>query len=330
MNSFVVAMFRVLAAGVSLIIAVGAAAQQPYQQPFPSKPLRIIVAFTPGGTNDLLGRMVAQKLNEAWGQPVVVENRPGGNTVIGTEALAKAVPDGYAMMVMSSTHLILPSLQKNLPYDAINDFAPVTTLDSQEFVLVVHPSLPVNNLQQFIALAKSRPGELNYATTGTGGVMHLATEHFNLMAGVRMQHIPYKGSAPALTDLVGGQVQVHFAVPYPAIPFIKSRKVKAIAISGAARMPVLPQVPTFGEAGLKGYDVTWWHGILAPAGTPKAHIDKLAAEIRRILALPDIKEKLLALGVEPFISTPEQFAALMKKDMAKWAKVIKASNIKMD
>ncbi len=320
------AVMRMVTVVVLMAIAGSAGAQQAY----PSKPIRFIVAFPPGGGNDLLARLIGQKLTESWGQQVIVENRPGGNTIIGTEALAKSAPDGYSIMVMSSTHVIIPQLKKDVPYNSIRDFAPVATLDSQEFVLVVHPSLPTNNLQEFIALAKSNPGALTYATTGSGGVQHLATELFSLTTGVKMLHVPYKGSAPALTDLVGGQVQVHFAVPYPAIPFIKSGRIKAIAISGEARLAALPNVPTFSEAGLPGYNVKWWHGILAPAGVPRAVIDKLSAEVAKILATPDTKEKLLAQGLEPFISSPDQLAALMKADMAKWGKVIKDANIKMD
>ncbi|MFH1605402.1 MAG: tripartite tricarboxylate transporter substrate binding protein [Pseudomonadota bacterium] len=320
------AVVRMVTVGVLMGLAGSVAAQQTY----PSKSIRFIVAFPPGGTNNLLARFVGQKLTESWGQQVIVENRPGGNTIIGTEALAKSAPDGYSIMVMSSTHVIVPQMQKGVPYDAIRDFAPVATLDSQEFVLVVHPSLPVSNLQQFISLAKSKPGQLNYATTGSGGVQHLATELFSLMTGARMQHIPYKGSSPALTDLVGGQVEVHFAVPYPAIPFIKSGRIKAIAISGEARLAALPQVPTFSEAGLPGYDVKWWHGILAPAGTPRVVIDKLSSEVAKILGMPDTREKFHGLGLEPFISSPDQFDALMKADMAKWGKVIKSAHIKME
>jgi len=320
------AAMRMVTVGALMAIAGTTVAQQNY----PNKPIHFIVAFPPGGGNDVLARLVGQKLTESWGQQVIVENRPGGNTIIGTEALAKSAPDGYSIMVMSSTHVIVPQLQKGVPYNPIRDFAPVATLDSQEFVLVVHPSLPANTLQEFIALAKSKPGQLNYATTGSGGVQHLATELFSLTTGVKMSHVPYKGSAPALTDLVGGQVQVHFAVPYPAIPFIKSGRVKAIAISGDVRLAALPQVPTFKEAGLPGYDVKWWHGILAPAGVPRPVIDKLSAEVAKILAMPDTKEKLLAQGLEPFISSPDQLAALMKADMAKWGKVIKDANIKMD
>ena len=325
MNTFN-AIMRLVAVGMLMAIAGSIGAQQIY----PSKPIRFIVAFPPGGGNDLLARLVGQKLTESWGQKVIVDNRPGGNTIIGTEALAKSAPDGYSIMVMSSTHVIVPQLQKGVPYDAIRDFSPVSTLDSQEFVLVVHPSLSANNLKEFIALGKSRHGELNYATTGSGGVQHLATELFSLTTGVKMQHIPYKGSAPALSELVGGQVQVHLAVPYPAIPFIKSGRIKAIAISGEARLAALPNIPTFSEAGLPGYDVKWWHGILAPAGVSRAVIDKLSTEVARILAMPDTKENLLAMGLEPFISSPDQLAALMKADMAKWGKVIKDANIKMD
>jgi len=321
---FSAAVVRIVTIGVLIATAGFAAAQQAY----PSKPIRFIVPYPAGGPASALARLVGQKMTESWGQPVIVDHRPGGNTVIGSEALVKSAPDGYTIMVVATAHVINAHLLPNLPYDTIKDFAPVGTLGSTELVMVLHPSVPANNLQEFIALAKSKPGELNFASAGTGGVIHLAGELFNIMAGVKMQHIAYKGTPPALTDLIGGQVQLSFIVPLSVAPHIKSGRLKAIAISGETRLPALPQVPTFTEAGLPGFDVKFWFGVLAPAGTPKEIIDKLSTEIAKILALPDIKENLLSQGMEPFISSPEQFAALIKADMAKFGGIVKAANIK--
>ncbi len=317
---------RLLALGV-LIAFVGAAGAQ---QAYPVKPIRFIVPFPPGGSTDPLARLVGQKLTEAWGQQVIVENRPGGATVIGTEAAAKAAPDGYTILLAASTHVINSLLMRDLPYDSFKDFAPVANLIKSEFVLVLHPAVPVNNLQQFIALAKSKPGELNYGTAGNGNPNHLAGELFNMMAGVKMQAVPYKGGGPAITDLLGGQVEVLFSVLYSVVPHIKAGRLKAIAVARETRLPSLPQVPTFIEAGLPGFDPKSWQGIIAPAGTPKAIIDKMATEISRILAQRDVSEKLRSQGTEPFFHGPEQFAKLMQADSVRIAAIIKTANIKLD
>ncbi len=326
MKAFNIMVVRMAAAAALIAVAGAAAAQQAY----PNKPIRMTTPYAPGGSTTILARMVAQKLTESWGQQVIVENRPGGNTVIGTESLAKSAPDGYTIMLTSNIHVINPNLFPNLPYDPVRDFAPIGTVSRIEFVLVVHPSVPANTLQEFIALAKSSPGKLNYATSGSGGAGHLATEMFSVMTGVKMQHIPYKGGGAALIDLIGGQVDLGFAVPLEFTPHIKSGKLRALAISGEARLPSLPDVPTFTEAGLPGLDIAFWQGILAPAGTPKAIIDKLSAELARILAMPDIREKLVFQGVQPYINTPEQFASLIKADLAKFAKLIKTANIRLE
>jgi tripartite-type tricarboxylate transporter receptor subunit TctC len=277
-----------------------------------------------------MARQIGQKLTESWGQQVIVDNRPGGNTIIGTETLAKATPDGYTIILTTNTHVINPSLIPRLPYDPIKDFAPVGTIYSSEFILVINPSVPADNLQELIALAKARPGQLNYATTGAGGSSHLANELLNILAGIKTQHIPYKGAGPALVDLIGGQVQMFINNPLTVIPHIKSGRLRAIAITGEARVAALPQVPTFTEAGLPGLDVKPWFCVLAPAGTPKAIIDKLSVKLAEIIAMPDVLDYLAKQGMDPFSSTPEQLAALMRTDMAKWAKVIKTANIKLD
>jgi len=319
------AIVRMVTVGVLMAVIGPVAAQQAY----PSKPIHIIVPFPPGGSVDPMARMAAQKLAEKWGQSVIVENRAGGNAIIGTDAVAKAAPDGYTILVAGSPHVISPSLLTT-PYDAIRDFAPVATIAASRHVLVLNPSLPANNLQELIALAKSKPGQLNYSSSGSGNTNRLAAELFSMLAGVKMQHIPYKGAGPAITDLIGGQVQLSFQIPISVIPHIKSGKLKAIAISGASRASALPQVPTFAEAGMPDYELAGWTGILAPAGTPKEIVDKISSEMARVLAMPEINEKLVNQGLEAFISTPEQFAAMMQADMVKFAKIIKAANIQKE
>jgi tripartite-type tricarboxylate transporter receptor subunit TctC len=317
-------MRALVAAALMMLVGVAAA-----QQAYPGKPIRFIVPYPPGGTTDPLARLVAQQLSESWGQPVLVENRPGGNTIIGSEALLKSPADGYTLFLTSIAHVIIPSLIP-LPYDAIKDFAAVGTIASNELVLVVHPSVPAKTLQELVALAKAKPGQLNYASPSTGTINHLAGELLAIGMGLKLQHVPYKGSGPAMTDLLSGQIQMYFAGPIYVLPFLKSEKVRAIAISGESRVAALPQVPTFSESGLPGFEVKNWVGVAAPAATPRAIIDKLSAEIARILATPEVKEKLVSQGMDPFISTADQAAALMKTDLARFAKVIKSANIKLE
>lgn len=320
------AVVHMVTLGVLMAIAGTTAAQQAY----PSKPIRFITPFPPGGGTTVVARLVAQKLTESWGQPVIVENRPGGDTIIGADAVAKAAPDGYTILLASSTLVTINLLHREVPFDAIKDFAPVATLTSGEELLVLHPAVPANTLQEFIALAKSKPGQLNYSSAGNGTTNHLAGELFCILAGVKIQHIPYKGGGQALTDLIGGQVQMFMNNPLTLLPHAKSGKIKPIAISGETRLAALPQVSTFTEAGLPGFDVRFWYGVVAPAATPKRIIDKLSAEIGRILATTDFKEKLASQGFDPFFSTPEKMAAVMKAEFAKNANVIKIANIKME
>jgi tripartite-type tricarboxylate transporter receptor subunit TctC len=300
------------------------------QAPYPTKPIRLITPFAPGGSTTAVGRVIGQKLTESWGHNVIIDNRPGGNTIIGTDALAKAAPDGYTMLLTTNAHVINPSLFAKLPYDPIKDFAPVGNVYSSEFVLVINTAVPANNLQELIALAKAKPGQLNYATTGAGGSGHLANEMFAMLAGIKTQHIPYKGAGPAMVDLIGGQIQMFINNPLTVIGHIKNGRMKGIAVTGDARMPTLPQVPTFTEAGLPGMDVKPWFCILAPAGTPKPIVSKLSTEIARIMVLSDVQDFLARQGMDVFSSTPEQLAALMKTDMARWAKFIKTANIRLD
>jgi len=320
------ALARIVAAAALIALAGTAAAQQAY----PAKPIHFLVPYTPGGPMDILTRLVGQKLAESWSQPVIVENRPGGNTFIGMDALAKSAPDGYTISIAASSLVLVPLLLP-APYDPIKDFAPVATFARAEYVLLINPSVPANNLKELIVYAKSKPGQLNYAASGAGGPQQLGFELLNLAAEIKTQYIPYKGASQALADLLAGQVQMYFSTIATAIPHIKSGKVKAIAISGSARSPALAQVPTFAEAGLAGLDgIGVWYGVIAPAGTPKVIIDKMSAEIGKFTAMPDFKEKLASQGFNVFFSTSEPFAALLKADMAKNVRIIKAANIKLD
>ena len=316
-------------ATIALICITGLSAAQQGSQTYPGKPIRLILPYAPGGSTSIIGRIIGQKLTDAWGQPVLVDNRPGGNTIIGSEALVKSAADGYTILMVSIAHVINPSLFAT-PYDAFKDFAPVATLCSTEQILVINPGVPANDLREFIAYARARPGQLNYASSSAGSPTHLASALLENTAGLKMQHVAYKGGAQALSDLVGGQVQLYFSPPLPAMPLIKAGKLKAVAISGDSRWSGLPQVPTFSEAGLPGIDVRTWFGILAPAATPGAIIGKLSGEFARMLALPDLKETLAAQGLDPLISTPEQFAVVMRADGARFARVIKAGNIKVE
>lgn len=323
MSTYFTAVARMLTSATLLAFAACAAAQQAY----PSKPIRIITAYAPGGSMTVLARLIGEKLTESWGQQVLVDNRPGGNTVIGTEALQKSPPDGYTIMLVGSSHVLIPLFIK-VPYDPIRDFTPVATLGSTEYVLLLHPSVPAKTLQELIAYAKSRPGQLNYATPAAGTSQHLAHEVLNLLAGIKTQHIPYKGSNPALTDLLGGHVQMYFSTTVTAIPHVNSGKVRAVAITGQKRLPNLPQVPTFEEAGLSWrYKVGGYYGIIAPNGTPKPIVNKLSAEVARYLALPDLQEKLVGHGLTPYSATPEHYAALLQECLDSNAKIIRTANI---
>ncbi len=316
---------RILIAIVLASTALVAAGQQAY----PIKPIRLVTPVAAGGSTDILARLLAQRLTESLGQQVFVDNRPGGNGIIGAEIVYRAAPDGYTLLLISSTHIITPLLVPT-PYDALNDFAPVAGNASSALMLVVHPSLPAHNLREFIALARSKPGQLDYASTGAGSLAHLAGELFSMMAGIKMQAIPYKGGGPAISDLIGGHVQLYFAVPISIMPHIQARRVRPIALIGENRLAALPQVPTFKEAGLPGFDVRFWYGTLAPVGTPKHVIDRLASEIRKIQTSSTMKEMLLSQGMEPFVATPGELIALLKAETDKYAKVIKAANIKVD
>ena len=296
------------------------------QQGFPSKPIRIIIPFTAGGTNDILARLIAPKLGDALGQPVIVDNRPGGNTVIASNELLKSPPDGHALLLPGNSHVLVPYLTKAaLPFDSLKDFAPVASLARTGLFLVVTPSLPASNGQEFSALAKATPGTLNSAAPG-GSINQLATEMFNSLAGVKLVHIPYKGSAPAVADVMAGQAQLSFQTPATVLGNVKSGRLRALAISGENPFPD-PKVPTFTQSGLPGFDVGLWFGLLAHGATPKPIVDRIAAEVTKILATPDFREKVAAQGLEVFVSTPEQYGTLLRNESEKFARIVKAAGI---
>jgi len=315
------------ALAVLLVVAGTAAAQSPY----PSKPIRFVVPFPAGGPLDITARALGQDLAKDWGQPVIVDNRPGAGGNIGADFVAKSAPDGYTILMGAvSTHAINVTLYAKLPYDPVKDFAPITLVTSVPNVLVVHPSLPVKNVKELIALAKARPGELNFASGSTGSAGHLAGELFKSMAGVNMVHIPYKGAAPAVMDLLAGHVSLMFDNLASALPNIKAGRVRALAVTTLKRSPVLPQLPTINESGLRGFDVSTWFGVFAPGGTPPEIVAKLNAGIVRILQTPGMRERLAALGAEPVGDKPEEFSAFVKAEILKYARVIKASGARVD
>jgi tripartite-type tricarboxylate transporter receptor subunit TctC len=276
-----------------------------------------------------VARLIGPKLSEAWKQPVIIENRPGANAVIGSDAVAKSAPDGYTLLMVLGTHVISPHLIST-PYDPIKDFAPIASIAAAELGLALYPALPAHTLQEFIALGKSRPGELNYATTQIGGNQHVAGELFTILTGAKLTAVPYKGGGEALSAVMGGHAQAYFGSIASLAPHMKSGKVRGIAVSGEARHPAVPEIPTFSEAGVKNFDVRLWYGLLAPAGTPREIVDKLSAQIASVLATPEFKATLAKQGLDPFANNPEQFSALMKADFARYAQVIKTANIKVE
>ena len=323
-------MRRMFAAAMAAA-AVLAAAPVVAQQAWPAKPLKLIVPYAPGGSTDQLSRAIAERLGVALGQAVVVDNRPGGNTIIGAEATAKSPPDGYTMFMGSSGSLAVnPQVYAKLPYDPNRDFAYVTLTAASPLVLVVNPSVPARNLKEFVDLAKAKPGGVTFASVGNGNPLHLAGELFKSMAGVDMLHVPYNGSAPALTALLGGQVDSMFDVVLTATPHVKAGKLRALGITGPRRVSALPDVPTIAESGYPGYDASIWFGIVVPKGTPQPVVQRLNAELVKILRSDEMKQKFDPQALELTASTPEEMTAFVAKESQKWGKVIRDFNIRID
>ena len=319
-------MTRRIAVVCSLAFCAGAACAQDY----PTKPIRMLVGFAPGGPTDITARLAAQHLSEALGQQVIVDNRPGAGGTVSMTSLTQAAPDGYTLSLCANGEMaISPSLRPNLAYDPLKSVAFISRIGASQLVLVVHPSLPAKSVKDLIALAKARPGAINFASSGVGSTAHLASELFKHMAAVNIVHVPYKGAGPALTDLIGGQVQMLITGFSGAAPHVKAGRLRALGATGAKRMTAVPDLPTIGET-VPGYEVTSWYGIVAPVGTPRAVIDKLHAVLAAMVRKPEVSARLVSLGIEPEGSSPQEFAEQTRREIAKWAKVVKVSGVKLD
>ena len=323
-------MIRRIAAALAVAVAGLPLAAMAQAQPYPTRPVKIIVPFAAGGPADIYARFVAERLQAALGQSFVVEDRPGGGAIVGTDAVAKSAPDGYTLLMMSNTHTVNESLIKEKPFQLMRDFVPVAPVNYSDLVLVVHPSVPANNLGEFLALAKSKPGALSYASSGPGTPYHMAGELFKAMAGVDILHVPYKGSSGARTDILGGQVQMMFDAITTMAPNVRAGKLKALGTSGKVRSSVLPEVPTVAEAGVPGYEAVIWLGIMAPTGTPKAIVDRLNAEITRATSAAATREAWEKQGAAAMTMTPDDFGRFLREDIEKWARVVKISGAKAD
>ena len=299
-------------------------------QPFPTRPVRLVVPYPPGGANDAVARLLAPKLGELLGQNVVVDNRGGGNTIIGSELVAKAVPDGHTLLIVAAGHAINPSLYPRLPYDTARDFAPVALVGDGAYVLVVSPSLGVSSTPELIAAAKAKPGQILYASSSTGNLTHLAAEVFNALGGVKMVHVPYKGGGPAMIDLLGGRVAVFFSTVAVARPHLQSGKIKGLGVTTARRSAALPNLPTIAESGLPGYEVSGWYGFVAPAATPRPAIAKLYGAVQTVIRQAEVKDKLLAVGVDTVEMTTAQFGQRIASELVKWNRIVKPLGITPD
>jgi tripartite-type tricarboxylate transporter receptor subunit TctC len=314
-----------------LAIAIAAVATGALAQPYPSKPVKLVAPSTPGDAPDVIARLVADKLSTALGQQVVVENRPGAGGVVGSDYVAKAAPDGYTLIMGNAgSHGINAAVYAKLPYDIQRDFAPVSQVAVAPNVMVINPSLPASTVAEFIAYAKANPGKLSYASGGNGSSAHMSMELFKSMSGIDIQHVPYKGSSPALTDVVSGQVVAFIGNMPPTVPLIKAGKLRALAVTTKSRSALMPELPTIAEAGLPGFETDAWFGVLAPAGTPPEIVNRLSAEIAKIAKSPEIRERLVAMGAEPVGSTPEEFKAVIDRDIAKWKPLAQKVNIRID
>jgi tripartite-type tricarboxylate transporter receptor subunit TctC len=314
--------------GLLLLAACGVPAAA---QAYPAKPIRLVIHFPPGGPTDIVGRAVAQKLAEAWGQQVIVDNRPGAGGIAGVQAVVQANPDGYTLLLATGGSMsIAPALNAKLPYDVFRDLAPISLLVVNPQQLVFHPGFPPNSVKELIAFAKSRPGKINYASVGPGSPNHLGMEMLKFMTGIDMLHVPYKGTAPALTDLLAGQVSLMFNSMPSVLPHVKANRLKGIAVGSAQRSPAVPDIPTVAESGVPGFDYVTWYGLFAPARTPRAVTAKLNAEVVRMLAEPEMAQRLAAQGADPQSSTPEGLARYMREEHERWKKVIQVAGIRLD
>lgn len=313
---------RLLCAALALGIAAPLCAQQ-----FPQRPVRLVVPYPAGGANDIVARLIAPRMSEQLGQNVVVDNRGGGNTIIGSEIVARSAPNGYTLLIVAAGHAINPSLYPKLPYDTARDFAPVALIGDGAYVLVAHPSAGVSTVGELIAAARSRPGQIAYASSSTGNLTHLAGELFNSLAGIKMLHVPYKGGNPAMTDLLGGRVAVFFSTVAVARPHLQSGKIRGLGVTTARRTQALPGMPTIAEAGLPGYEVSGWYGLVAPAATPRAVITRLHAAVQAALRQADIRDRLLGVGVEAVETGTAEFGAKISAELAKWEKLVRPLGI---
>ena len=318
--------YRILAALAALAVAGACLGQG--AAGFPSRPLRLVVPFAPGGTNDTVGRIVAETLSARLGQPIVVDNRAGANSIIGSEIVAQASPDGHTMVIVAAGFAVNPSLRMKLPYDSLRDFAPVGLVGSGPYLLAVHPSVRAKSVSEFVAWVKARPGQVNYASTGIGSPPHLAAELLRNTAGLDIVHVPYKGGGAVLPDLLAGRIPMFFGSVSTLAPHIRGGKLRGIAVTTPKRSPAMPELPTFMESGLKDYDVTGWYGILAPGKTPRAIVDRINTELRRVLGDPETRSRLAQRGIEPTPGSAADFTALIRREIPKWAKVMKAAGIK--
>ncbi len=305
-------------------------AQPTAAQTYPVKPIRIIVPYPAGGSTDILTRIVGQKLTEAWRQQVIIDNRPGASGNIGAEAVVRAPADGYMLLSASTVHTVNPSLYSKLAYDPLKDFTPIALLAQVANILVVHPSLPVHSVKEFIAFAKQRPGQLNFSSAGNGSAPHLTAEMFKSRTGVNMVHVPYKGAPPAMADLLAGQVALTFATAPSAVPHVQTGQLRALGVSSATRIPALPAVPTIAEAGVPGYEAIGWNGLVGPSGMPPAIVDRLNAELVKIVRTPDTSKRLSDVGLDSRTGTVAEFATFLKEEVVKWAKVVKDSGARVD
>jgi len=313
-----------LIVAVALCAAGGVAQSQNY----PTKPVRIIVPFPPGGGSDYIARLIAPPLTKVFGQQFIVDNRGGAGSTLGTEVAFKSPADGYTLLLISGSFTTSPSLYKNLKYDPLNDMVPVIQTEDGPYVITIHPSLPVKTVKQLVALARSKPGNINYASTGQGGITHLATELFRMMAGVNITHIPYKGTGPALTDVLGGQVQILFGSAPATVPHVRTGKLRGLGVTTPKRIAALPDMPTISEAGVPGYEVVLWYGVLGPKGLPKDIVARWNSEIKRIIQTQEMKGRFANEGLTPAPGTPGDFAKVLKRDIEKWMKVVKDANVK--